>query len=197
MTDDDYTNIVVQTMTKITQRTASAESGAVRAGFAGLMFVRAAGASADITMDLVVSSLPSDMQGDAKSSWFPSALSENPSYDPILASAQAGDEPNAQVVLDLAPSQKVDSMLADLQAGKTDPGETTRSGMGAPGSIDSASSSDPLNNSLSGTPRDRIQDPESTYYRGKTRGADGEPSASEEVPYIPTPEPVPYRNQRL
>ena len=197
MSEDEFTNIVAQTMSKITQRTASAESGAVRAGFAGLMFVRAAGASTDIATDVVVSSLPSDVKGDAKNSWFPSALSENPSYDPMLAPAQAGDEPNAQVVLDLAPSQKVDSMLGDLQAGKTDPGETGRSGTGIPGASDSASSSDPQSNSRSGVPRDRIVDPESVYYRGKTRGAGGEPSSEEEEPYVPTPEPIPYRNQRL
>ena len=149
----------------------------------------------------VVSSLPSDVRSDAIGSWIPSALGGeggSASYDPMLAASQAGDEPNAQVVLDIAPSQKVDSMLADIQAGKTDPGETTRSGTGVPGSSSSAASSDPQNNGLSGAPRDRIQDPESTYYSGKTRGGDGEPSSGAgEEPFIPTPEPIPYRNQRL
>ena len=171
MSDDEYTNIVVQTMAKITQRTASAESGSVRAGFAGLMFIRAAGGAADATTDAVISALPSDVQGDAKSSWFPSALAENPSYDPMLAPAQAGDEPNPQVVLDIAPSQQVDSMLGDLQSGKTDPGETTGSGIGVPGASDPASSTDPQNNSLSGAPRDRVQDSQSPYYKGENRGA--------------------------
>ena len=171
MTDDEYTNIVAQTMTKITQRTASAESGAVRAGFAGLMFIRAAGSATDATTDAVVSSLPSDAQGDAKNSWFPSALSESPSYDPILAPAQAGDEPNPQVVLDIAPSQQVDSMLGDLQSGNTDPGETAGQGTGVPGSNDPASATDPQNNSLSGAPRDRVENPESPYYKGKNRGS--------------------------
>ena len=182
MTDDEYTNIVAQTMTKITQRTASAESGAVRAGFAGLMFIRAAGGAADATTDAVVSSLPSDAQGDAKNSWFPSALAENPSYDPILAPAQAGDEPNPQVVLDITPSQQIESMLGDLQTGKTDPGESAGQGTGIPGSSDPASASDPQNNSLSGAPRDRVQNPQSPYYKGKNR------SESQES----TPEPSDY-----
>ena len=182
MSDDEYTNIVAQTMTKITQRTASAESGAVRAGFAGLMFIRAAGGAADATTDAVVSSLPSDAQGDAKNSWFPSALAENPSYDPILAPAQAGDEPNPQVVLDITPSQQIESMLGDLQAGKTDPGESAGQGTGIPGSSDPASASDPQNNSLSGAPRDRVQNPQSPYYKGKNR------SESQES----TPEPSDY-----
>ena len=199
MTDDEYTNIVVETMAKINQRTASAESGAVRAGFAGLMFIRAAGGASDATTDAVVSSLPSDVQGDAKSSWFPSALSENPSYDPMLAPAQAGDEPNPQVVLDIAPSQQVDSMLGDLQADKADPG--TSAGTGVPGASDPASSTDPQNNSLSGAPRDRVQDPQSRDYTGKNRGSKSEPSTEDEGDsgsgYVPAPEPVPYRGQGI
>ena len=168
MTDAEYTNIVAQTMTKITQRTASAESGAVRAGFAGLMFIRAADGAADATTEAVVSALPSDVQGDAKSSWFPSALAGTPSYDSILAPAQAGEEPNPQVVMDVTPSQKVDSMLGDLQSGKSDPG--TSPGIGVPGASNSASASVPQNDSLSGAPRDRVQDTESPYYKGKNRG---------------------------
>ena len=178
MSDDEYTNIVAQTMTKITQRTASAESGSVRAGFAGLMFIRAAGTATDATTAAVISSLPSDVQGDAKSSWFPSALAGNPSYDPILAPAQASDEPNPQVVLDIAPAQQVDSMLADLQTGKADSNLGVRPGSSIPGSSESSSGSDPQSNSLSGAPRDRVQDPESPFYTGKKR------STKEPNPYL-------------
>ena len=180
MSDEEYTNIVAQTMTKITQRTASAESGSVRAGFAGLMFIRAAGGAADATTDAVVSSLPSDVQGDAKSSWYPSALAENPSYDPMLAPAQAGDEPNPQVVLDIAAPQQIESMLTDLQTGKTDPGESA--GTGVPGTSNPATSADPQNNSLSASPRDRVQDSQSPYYKGKNRGSQ---------------EPIPYEGQDI
>ena len=180
MSDEEYTNIVAQTMTKITQRTASAESGSVRAGFAGLMFIRAAGGAADATTDAVVSSLPSDVQGDAKSSWYPSALAENPSYDPMLAPAQAGDEPNPQVVLDIAAPQQIESMLTDLQTGKTDPGESA--GTGVPGTSNPATSADPQNNSLSASPRDRVQDSKSPYYKGKNRGSQ---------------EPIPYEGQDI
>ena len=192
MSDDEYTNIVAETMSKINQRTASAESGSVRSAFAGLMFIRAAGGASEAATDAVVSSLPSDVQGDARDSWFPPALAENPSYDPMLAPAQAGDEPNPQVVLDIAPSQQIDSMLSDLQAGNNDPGERTGSGSGIPGSSDTASSADPQNNSLSGAPRDRVQDPSSPDYRGKNRGSQSGAGQQE-----PTPEPVPYRGQRI
>ena len=119
MTDDEYTNIVAQTMTKITQRTATAESGSVRAGFAGLMFIRAAGSASDATTDAVIASLPSDAQSDAKGSWFPSALGQNgaATYDPMLATAQAEDEPNHAVVVSITRPELVESMLGDLQAG--------------------------------------------------------------------------------
>ena len=43
MTIDDFTNIVVQAMTKITQRVSTAESGSVRAAFAGVMLINASG----------------------------------------------------------------------------------------------------------------------------------------------------------
>ena len=168
MSSGEYTNIVAQTMTKITQRTASAESGAVRAGFAGLMFIRAAGDAASAATEAVVSSLPPDVQGDAKNSWFPSALAENPTYDPILAPAQAGDEPNPQVVMDIAPSQQVDSMLGDLQSGRSDPGSSP--GVGIPGASNAASASAHQNDSIAAAARDRVQDPESPYYKGKNRG---------------------------
>ena len=110
----------------------------------------------------------------------------------MLAAAQAGDEPNAQVVLDIAPSQRVDSMLGDLQAGKTDPGESAGQGTGVPGSSDPASASDPQNNSLSGAPRDRVENPQSPYYKGKERGSESGPTELE-----PTPEPETYKGQRI
>ena len=137
----------------------------------------------------VVSSLPSEVRSDAIGSRIPSALGPEgtASYDPMMAASQAGDEPNAQVVLNLAPSQKVDSMLADLQSGKTDPGESIRSGIGIPGASDAASS-DQQGDATSTVPRDRVADPESVYYKGKNR--------SKETPVTP-PEPDPYKWQNL
>ena len=170
MTDDEYTNIVAQTMAKITQRTATTESGSVRAGFAGLMFIRAAGSASDATTDIVVDSLPSDAQSDAKSSWFPTALGQNgaASYDPMLASAQAEDEPDHAVVTAIARSQLVDSMLADLQAGNM--GKTaaqTRDAFLLPNDQES------IDNGLSRIPRDRVMNPESPYYTKDRRARSG------------------------
>ena len=307
MNIDDFTNIVVQALSKIAQRCSSAESGSVRAAFAGVMMINASGLVDGATSEeiasaidaakqaveggsegtssgttgggttggtsggttgggttggasggttaggttggaaggttaggttggaaggataggvaggvaggatggaagggdssplssviaAVVSSLPSDVRSDAIGSWIPSAMGQggSTSYDPMLAAAQANEEPNPQVVLDIAPSQQVESMLSDLQSGATSPGETRP---GISGSGDPASASDPMNGSLSGAPRDRVQDPESPYYKGKNRGGSGTPSTGGVIPTggdssgggsEPTPEPRPY-----
>lgn len=169
MTDAEYTNIVAATMQTIVRRTASAESGAVRAGFAGLMFIRAAGESAEAAAtDVVVASLPQESREAANGSWFPSALGRDgaATYDPMLAGAQAGEEPSHNVVLKLAQMQIIDSMLGDLQRGKP-VFETPRFPVFG---SDAADAADPMKNgSLSSIPRDRVQDWRSPYYKGKNR----------------------------
>ena len=158
MTDDEFTSIAAQTMQKITQRTATAEAGAVRAGFAGLMFIRTAGSATDAVTDAVVASLPSESQGDAKNSWFPSALGKDgaATYDPMLGAAQAGDEPNHAIVVNITQPQTVDSMLADLQAGATTVG--VNGAYGASMYI-AANSDDGAGTGISRVPRDRIANP--------------------------------------
>lgn len=119
MSKEQYTKIVTAAMEKIVERCASAESGAVRSGFAGVMFIRAAGDAAEAAQAAVVSALPPDVRIDARNSWFPAALGKDQpqSYDPMLAAAQAGEEPDHSLVNVINSSQMVDSMLADLQAG--------------------------------------------------------------------------------
>lgn len=165
MTDAEYLGIVKATMQSIAQRTSSVESGAVRAGFAGLMFIRAAGESAEAAVtDAVAASLPQESRDAAKESWFPSALGRNgaATYDPMLAGAQAGEEPSHNVVLKLAQMQIVDSMLGDLQRGRP-VFETPRFPVFG---SDAADAADPMRNgSLSSIPRDRVQDWRSPYYK--------------------------------
>ena len=220
--DDDYTNIVAQTMTAIAQRTSTAESGGVRAAFAGLMFIRAAGSAADATSAIVVSSLPNDVQADAQGSWLPSALGQGqaPSYDAMLAPAQAGDEPDHAVVVSLSPAQTIDSMLLDLQAGglpsSSSPavsGNTATtiatSGAGTDGAVTGLSSvprdrvlnpSVPLS-SITGNPADRETVVPNPYYGGKERGGSGGGTVTPVIiptpTPTPTPEPVPYWLQGL
>jgi hypothetical protein len=119
MDAERFTRIVKSVMAKIVQRCASSESGAVRSCFAGLMFVRAAGDAAEAAQAAVVSALPADAQLEARNNWIPAALGkeQTQSYDPMLAAAQAGEEPEHSTVISIYSAQIVESMLADLQAG--------------------------------------------------------------------------------
>ena len=217
MTEDEFTNVVAQTMEKIVQRTSTAESGGVRAGFAGLMFVRAAGSASEATTDIVVSSLPGDVQADARNSWLPSALGQGgqaSSYDSMLAPAQAGDEPNHAVVVSISPAQTIDSMLLDLQAGGI-PSSSSPTAGGNSVLSPIATGGDSPASSLGSNPRDRVLNPSvplssltgnpadagtivpNPYYGGSTRGGGSGgstviPSSSEEGGDTPGPTPRPY-----
>lgn len=219
MTDDEYTNVVAQAMAIIAQRTSTSESGAVRAAFAGTMFIRAAGSAADATTGLVVSSLPGDVQADAKGSWIPSALGQaggSGSYDSMLATAQAGDEPSHAVVVDITPAQSTDSMLLDLQGGTSgslgggaygDSMQTVTTGTGIAGTGSSSVPRDRVVNptvpgvAVTGNPGDRGTSVPNPYYGGSSRGDSGTGGAA--APGVapsrdePTPEPIPYWLQNL
>ena len=119
MNDAQFTRIVSLAMSRIAQRCASAESSAIRIGFAGLMFVRAAGTAAESAQTAAIASLPRESQNEASSSWYPAALGKDQvaTYDPMLAAAQAGEEPDHVTTIGIYSQQIVESMLADLQAG--------------------------------------------------------------------------------
>lgn len=220
--DDDFTNIVVQTMAAIAQRTSTAEAGGVRTAFAGLMFIRAAGSASDATTAAVIAALPSDVQADAQNSWIPSALGhgQEGSYDAMLAPAQAGDEPDHAVVVSLTPAQTIDSMLLDLQAG----GIPSSSSPTASGNTATTLATGGINDGgmpdLSSHPRDRVLNPTiplsaitgnpndretivpNPYYGGKDRGGSTGggtviPTPTPSPTPEPTPEPKPYWLQNL
>ena len=134
MTDGHFTNIVAVAMSKIVQRCSSAESGAVRAAFAGLMFVRAAGTAADSALAISIAALPNESRDEASNSWYPAALGRNQasSYDPMLAASQAGEEPDHATVIGIYSQQIVESMLADLQAGVLPSGNADGTVLGNP-----------------------------------------------------------------
>ena len=119
MGDAQFMNIVSNAMSRIAQRCASSESGALRICFAGLMFIRVAGVSTDDAQNAVIAALPAESQAEARNTWIPSALGKDQtqSYDPMLAAAQAGEEPDHVTVIGIYSQQIVESMLADLQSG--------------------------------------------------------------------------------
>lgn len=117
MDDRRFVNIVKSAMGRIVERCSSAESGAARAALAGMMFVRAAGSAEQSATEQVIASLPQDVRKEARESWYPAARGKDQpkSYDAILASSQAGEEPDHAEVVSMYSQQMVDTMLADLQ----------------------------------------------------------------------------------
>ena len=117
MSQEQYTRIISAAMEKIVERCASSESGSVRSGFAGIMFVRAAGDAADAAQSAVVSALPADARLEARNNWIPAALGKDQpkSYDSMLGAAQAGEEADHHLTVSMYSQQLVESMLSDLQ----------------------------------------------------------------------------------
>ncbi len=119
MSDERYKKIISGAMERIAQRCSSAESGAVRLGFAGLMFIRAAGSDAQEEVQAaVVAAMPAEAQLEARNTWFPAALGKEQSaasYDSMLGAAQAGEEPEHHLTVSMYSQQLVESMLSDLQ----------------------------------------------------------------------------------
>jgi hypothetical protein len=144
------------------------------------MFVRSAGTANDAAESAVIAAMPDDARKDAKNSWFPAALGKGvpQSYDPMLGVAQAGDEPDHAVVITISQSQSLDSMLSDLQAGKSVAATSNfgQSMFGAGGEFEDA-----FGAGLNRVPRDRVLNPNSPFYTGKHRGDQ---------------EPDPYRGQK-
>lgn len=117
-TDEQYEKLARDVLTKIAERNAEVDDGAVRTGFAILMFTRASNGSPEGLADKLAEILPEDSREVAKKEWFPAALAEgeNKTYDPMLL--DTGLLPNEQVVNRLAHARSLETLLEDLATGK-------------------------------------------------------------------------------
>lgn len=117
-TDEQFVKIAKSAMEKIAARNANVDNGAVRTGFAALMFIRASNGSPADLADTLAAYLPEDTREIAKKEWFPSALAkgDEKSYDPMLGTTDAGALPNEMVVLRLAAAQEHGALLSDMAA---------------------------------------------------------------------------------
>ncbi len=127
VTDAAFVGISTNVMAAVNKRTSSSADGGARAAFAAMMLVRASGGTvsglADTLADMISDPAASK---EAKSTWLPAATSgDSPSYDQILGSTQAGDEPNKNNVNNIAPaSASSGTVLSDLSNGGKDAGTT-------------------------------------------------------------------------
>lgn len=124
-TDEQYTQIAMDLMSKVNERCEATDNGSPRAAFAILMLVRASGGSpADLADKLVNTLKHDDARELAKTEWLPSALGldgRDPSYESILASADAGRRPDFDMTLVIAGPQFHDTLLSDLVGKNVDP----------------------------------------------------------------------------
>lgn len=117
-TDEQYVDLAKKTLDVIAKRNAEVDDGAVRTGFAILMFTRASNGSPSGLADTLAAALPEASQEVAKTEWFPAALAEgeDKSYDPMLGESDAL-LPNEQVVLRLSHARSLATLLDDLAVG--------------------------------------------------------------------------------
>ena len=115
-TDDQYIEISTNLLAKVQERNATADNAGVRNTFAVLMLLRASnGSPADLRDTLVGALKDAETRNLAQNDWLSPALGQGQekSYDPMLGAADAGKQPDLNMVL-IVPSAATDALLADL-----------------------------------------------------------------------------------
>ena len=116
-TDDQFTRIATETMKVIQERNLGNEAAGVRNTFAILMFLRASNGTPENLRRTLLDMLPDDETRTlAKVEWIPPAMGEgqDKTYEPMLAAADAGKQPNEILVLRISGPGNLSSLLADL-----------------------------------------------------------------------------------
>lgn len=126
-TDEQFAKLASEVMKKINDRTEETDNGSVRSTFAIVMFGRASnltGDSLEKFQDGLVDTLKHDDAKElAREEWIPAATGKDgreQSYEPLLASADAGRRPDFAKVMVIAGPQYLDSLLADITGKNVD-----------------------------------------------------------------------------
>lgn len=134
VSDKQFVELSTNALAVVNKRCESAESAGVRQTFAALMFVRASGGSPEGLVDTFVSQMTDPQAKESGSTWISEAMGadgKEASYDNMLASANAGEEPDHSVVLQMTgPSEVIEALLSDLQASGNQSASGSSSGMG-------------------------------------------------------------------
>lgn len=186
-TDEEFLAISTNMMAKIERRTSGSDDAGVRNTFAAVMFLKASGSTPQQGLaEALVAGYPDKATRDlALNEWIPQAMAANPDYEGMLGYADAGAQPNAVVVLDLAGPQMLDAMLFEMVSGPVGAGGGTATPI-----LDQAFggfSEQTLHSAASaaagaanfgggsaaaggGRPAPRTSDPTKPWYPGKSRG---------------------------
>ena len=116
-TDDQYVDIAKNLLAKVQERNATADNAGVRNTFAILMLIRGSnGSPADLRDTLVASLNDAETRSLAQNEWISPALGQGQekTYDPMLGAADAGAQPNLDMVLAVSLKSAGDALVADL-----------------------------------------------------------------------------------
>lgn len=119
-TDEQYTDIAVDTLKAIVRRCDSADSSSVRDAFGLLMLVRASNGTPATLTDRLLQEIPEEDRKAAQEEWIPAALGRDgreKSYEPMLSAAEAEAEPNLDIIIKIYGPQQIDSLLGDIVEG--------------------------------------------------------------------------------
>lgn len=120
--DEQFTEIAKNLMEKVTNRDKSADNSGVRDAFAAIMLVRASNGTPENLPELLSDLIPDkEAAAYAKNEWIADALgkgdSGKPNYDGILGYANAGDAPDASLVIRIVGIQESDVLLDQFMSG--------------------------------------------------------------------------------
>ena len=177
-TDEDYTKIAKDVLAAVQDRNATADNSGVRNTFAILMLIRASnGSPADLRDTLVGELRNEETRSLAQNEWISPALGQgqDKTYDPMLGAADAGSQPNLDVVLAVSHTAAGDALAADLasECSLSDASSSITALIGPafsdPNAMDIADGVDPLSGAaLSRLPR--TMDPSAKYNPAYRRG---------------------------
>ena len=206
-TDDQYIDISTNLLAKVQERNATADNAGVRNTFAILMLLRASnGTPADLRDTLVGALKNEETRSLAQNEWISPALGQGQekTYDPMLGAADAGSQPNLDMVLVVSLKSAGDALAADLasECSLADPSSSVTAlltpAFGDPNTMDVVDGVDPLaSTTLSALPGVVPAGQDLKYYPGKEneRGSRGSRGSRGDV--VPSEPDDLYSNQTL
>ena len=180
-TDDEYKKTSLALLDKVQERNATSDNAGVRNTFAILMLLRASnGTPADLRDTLVGALKDEDTRNLAQNEWISPALGQGQekSYDPMLGAADAGSQPNLDMVLVVSLKTAEAAIVADLasECSLSDPSSSITAlltpAFGDPNTMDVVDGVSPLSSeSVSRLPRTMGNAKYNPGNKGSNRGS--------------------------
>ena len=179
-TDDKYKETSLALLDKVQERNETADNAGVRNTFAILMLLRASnGTPADLRETLVGALKDEETRKLAQNEWISPALGQGQekTYDPMLGAADAGNQPDLNMVLIVPITSAGDALAADLasECSLSDASSSVTALLSPvfddPNAMEIADGVDPLSSSASLSRLPRTMDPNAKYNPAYKRGA--------------------------